>query len=58
MEKPDVNRPVIGGRMEMLCCIMSAFLIAKFIINWKEIKHFLGFEEKDPCDREGYPYED
>ncbi len=42
----------------MLCCIMSALLIAKFIINWKEIRRFLGFEEKEVCDREGYPYEE
>ena len=44
--------------MVMLCCIMSALLIAKFIINWKEIRRFLGFEEKEVCNREGYPYEE
>ncbi len=42
----------------MLCCIVGAILIAKFVINFKEIKSFLGFEEKEELDREGYGYDD
>lgn len=42
----------------MLCCIVGAILIAKFVINYKEIKEFLGFEGKEELDREGYGYED
>lgn len=41
----------------MLCCLAGAILIAKFVVNYKDIKRFLGFEE-DAHDREGYGYED
>lgn len=42
----------------MLCCIVGAILIVKFVVNYKEIKSFLGFEEKEKTDREGYGYDD
>lgn len=42
----------------MLCCIAGAILIARFVIDWKEIRSFLGWEEKEARDREGYGYED
>ncbi len=42
----------------MLCCIVGAILIARFVVNFKDIKNFLGFEEEETTDRDGYGYED
>lgn len=42
----------------MLCCVVGAILIARFVINFREIKRFLGFREKEKADKDGYEYED
>lgn len=42
----------------MLCCIIGALLIARFVVNLRQIKHFLGYEKADIRDRDGYGYED
>jgi hypothetical protein len=30
----------------MLCCIIAAGLIARFLVNWGELKKYIGFEPK------------
>ncbi len=42
----------------MLCCVAGAILIVKFVINFREIKDFLGFGKEKECDADGYEYED
>ena len=31
----------------MPCCIIAAALIARFLINWKDLKAYFGFEVTD-----------
>ena len=31
----------------MPCCIIAAALIARFVIRWKDLKAYLGYEEID-----------
>ena len=42
----------------MLCCEIGLILVARFVINYGEIRSFLGYEAKEETDREGYGYED
>ena len=42
----------------MLGGVIGLILVARFVVNYGEIRRFLGYEAKEEKDREGYGYED
>ena len=48
----------VNERIIMLCCVIGLILVARFVVNYGEIRRFLGYEAKEEKDREGYGYED
>ena len=38
----------------MLCCVIAACFIARYLIKWDAIAKYFGFTPKDDGDRYGY----
>lgn len=42
----------------MVCCVVAAYFIFRYILRWRDVAKYLGFEFKDSEDEEGFGWQE